>query len=72
MYYQPQHVVGYTSLSDTHHWGGQQIAEYSSLLPRWGDRPHPWATVFSADSMFLMGDNLLILLEMAGDNSCIV
>ena len=72
VYYQPQHVVGYMSPSDTHHCGGQQIAEYSLLFPRWGDRPLPWATVFSANSMFLMGDNLLILLEMADDNSYIV
>lgn len=68
-------VVGISRGPLTHPAGGtsgQQKAECRPLLLPRGARPLPWAMVFPANSMSLVGDNLLILLEMTDGNSCIV
>lgn len=51
---------------------GQQKAECRRLLLHGIGRPLPWAMVFPTSRMSLMGDNVLILLEMTDGNFYIV
>lgn len=67
-------VVGITRAPRTHTAGAPSVQQSSAqpLLPRWGDWALPRATVFSANGVSLRGVDLLILLEVTGENSCIV